>query len=343
MSKWVLIGDLHFGERGDSEKFNHQLIKMLEWVCSKFKGKVDGVIQVGDWFHSRSKVKLNTLNHGIDGAKLLGDTFGKDNVFVLKGNHDLMLLDRLDVSSLSAIESYVTVVNDIESLGNMMLVPWIVDGAMWDKVVNESTEYDYCIGHFELNGFKVNDAYTMEHGFSPKGLKKFDHVFSGHYHSFQTKDNITYIGTPIPITQNESNESHGVFVFDSEEGETEFFEYDKVKVVSIPHSELWTLEGLDPENTSVRIEFPDDLEDELLIGEVQEWLEERNFTDTKIKYRGSKAKQLIEGVDEDDVSEVENIDQVVIKYITSASSVKGIDNKILEKYYRKAIETGDVK
>lgn len=340
MAKYIVIGDLHFGERGDSQKFNIQLLEMIDWVC-EFKD-VDGVIQVGDWFHHRTKIKLDTLNYGINGAMALMDRFGKENVHVLVGNHDLHHLERLDVTSLSAIKEYVNVISSITPLeGNCLLVPWIVDGEMWDELVARSSDYDYCFGHFELNGFKVNDFYTMEHGFSPKGLKRFSQVFSGHYHSYQKKDNITYLGTPIPITQNESNESHGVFIFDTDSGDIDFHEYDKVKVVSISYKDIESIKDLDPYNTSVRIEFPDDLEDETAITDAQEWLQENNFTDCKIKYRGSKVKALLEGVDEDSITEVENIDQVVLKYISSASTVSGIDNSRLEKYYRKSIELGD--
>jgi len=337
MAKYIVVGDLHFGERGDSQKLSGQLIELLDWVC-EFKD-VDGVIQLGDWFHHRTKLKLDTLNYGIDGAILLMERFGKENVHVLIGNHDAHYHDTLEITSLSAIRPYVNVIDSPTPLnGNCLLVPWITDGQMWDEVVSMSDDFDHCFGHFELNSFKVNEAYTMEHGYSPKGLKKFKTVLSGHYHSYQKKDNIVYLGTPIPITQNESNESHGVFVFDTETGDLEFHEYDKVKVVSIPYTEIESLDGLDPENTSIRIEFPDDLEDETLISDVQEWLSEHHFTDTKIKYRGSKVKELLDGVDEDDITEVENIDEVVLKYITSATTVNGIDNQRLEKYYRLAIQ-----
>lgn len=249
----------------------------------------------------------------------------------------MFYLNRLDVSSLAAIDPFVTVVSEITELGDSLLVPWITDGEMWDDLVNRSHDYRYCLGHFELNGFKVNDAYTMEHGYSPNGLKKFDSVISGHYHSPQVKDNVLYAGTPLPITNNEANEDHGVYVLDTETGEIEFDVYDRVRVVSIDYRDIEQLEGLDPENSSVRIEFPDDLEDETVINEVMETLKEKNFSDLKMKYKGSKAKQLIEQ-DVGDVEEVENIDEVVMKYLSSASKVEGIDNQILFDLYKEAKE-----
>lgn len=336
--KFLLIGDTHYGAKGNSQKFNRQLNEFMRWCSEEFTGKVDKVVQLGDWFDNRSKVQVDTLNFAIKGAKILKSTFGKENVITLTGNHDLYYLDRLDVSSLEALSEHITVINEITPMDNCLLVPWIISGEMWDRVVDESENYDYCFAHFELNGFKVNDAYTMEHGYSPKGLKKFDTVVSGHYHSPQVKDNIMYAGTPLPITNNEANEDHGVYILDTETGDIEFYVYDKVKVLSIPYTEIDSIKDLDPENTSVRIEFPDDIEDETLVETLLNQLKEMNFSDAKVKYRGSKAKKLIEQ-DIGNVSEVENIDEVVIKYLSEATPVDGIDNDLLKSLYLTAMET----
>ena len=336
--KILVIGDTHFGEKNSSEKFNKHLVELFDWLATddKFKN-IDKVIHMGDYFHNRNSINVQTLQYGISGAKTLCNRFGKENIMVLTGNHDIYFKDRLDTHSLSAIEPYVTVINETTFMDDCLLTPWIIDNEQWDNLIADSKGYDYVFGHFEFNGFKMNDAYVMEHGNSHKELRNAKMVLSGHFHSPQTIDNVVYVGTPIANTMSEANEPHGVHILDTKTGELEFVEYDKVKVISVNYTEIDKLEGLDPTRTSVRIDFPDDLADETLITEVQEYLAERNFEEVKIKYKGNKAKEIIESFVEN-IEEVENIDLVVKTFIKDSIEIDGVDKKTLLKYYDKAIE-----
>lgn len=340
--KVLLIGDLHYGERGNSEKFNQHIDTFLKWAITLAEDNdATTCVQLGDWFHHRNKLQVQTMNYGISGAKTLGDAFGKDNVYVLVGNHDMPYLERLDVSSLACLDSYVTVIDEPTTiLGDCLATPWIASGEQWDHIVNESDNHRYLFAHLELNGFMVNDKYEMEHGFSHKELKGYEAVITGHYHSQQIKDNVLYVGTPYPITMNEANEPHGVFILDTETGDLEFFEYEGVTVVSIPYTDLDKIDQYDPQTTSIRVEFPDDLDDESLIEDAKKLLLEKNFEEVKIKYRGAKAKQLIEA-DVSDVEHVENIDAAVLGFIENSSEVEGVDKDILKMLYTEAVSRGD--
>lgn len=341
--KKILIGDIHFGERSNSEEFNSQILEMLEFACEYAeKNNIEECVQFGDYYHHRHQLNVSTLNYGILGAKILNKQFGKDKLWVLAGNHCIYHKDRLDVSSLEAISPYVTVVDQPTSIGNVYMTPWIIDDVMWDQVVNAGKKHDYLFAHLELNGFKMNDAYVMEHGASHKELRDYDMVFTGHYHSIQEKDNILYLGTPYPITMNEANEPHGFWVFDDETGDVEFVEYDGIKVVSINYTDIEDVEDYDPRHTTVRVEFPDDLDDESLIDEVSEYLREKNFFEVKTKFTGNKVKELMEA-DVGEVEEVENIDLVVKTFIGSSYEVEGVDKSTLLKYYDRAIEMGEEK
>lgn len=333
-----IIGDTHFGDRGDSEKHNQQLIDMLEWYVEEFKDKVDIVIQVGDWFHNRSKIQTPTLEYAIKGAKILSDGFGRDNVFMLIGNHDLYHKNRLDVTSLRVIDPYVTIISENTRIDDLMLAPWIVTNDQWNEVVEESKNAKYLFAHLELSGFLMNDHYMMENGFSHKELRDYERVFTGHYHSYQEKDNIVYVGTPIPMSMNEANRDMGVWLLDTDTGDYAMVVYDRVKVVSIPYDDFEShLDKLDPSNTSIRIEFPDDLDDETLITEASTRLEEMNFSDVKIKYKGNKAKKLLD-MEVDDIEEVENIDMRVKTFINDSHEVESINKELLNEIYDEAID-----
>ena len=340
MAKWLVIGDLHFGEKNDSDEFNNDVLDFLGYASDYAMGKgVTKCCQVGDYYHQRHKINVSTLNYGIVGASILMESFGKENVYVLAGNHCLYYRDRLDMSSLAAIAPYVTVIDKPTSVSSILMTPWIVDAEQWDGIVNAAASHRFLFAHLELKGFKMNENYVMEHGHSHKELRDYEKVITGHYHTFQEKENIIYTGTPYPISMNEANQDHYFFIFDDDSGELEKVVYDEIKVVSIPYDQIEQLEGLDPTKTTVRIEFPDDLEDESLITEVQGILSDMKFSEVKIKYRGEKAKQIAEA-DVGEIEEVDNIDELVLNVIKGSTDIEGIDKAILESIYRESIQRG---
>jgi len=73
-----------------------------------------------------------------------------------------------------------------------------------------------CMGHLELQGFKVNDYVVMDHGFDISPFKKFKKVFSGHFHTRSTQDNISYLGNPYEIYWNDCADTRGFHLFDTE-------------------------------------------------------------------------------------------------------------------------------
>lgn len=340
MALVCLIGDLHYGEKGDSEKHNLQTNECLEWAVQEAKDRdCDTVVQFGDWFHNRNKVNVNTMNYGIDGAKILNNGFRK--AYTLVSNHDIYHRDRLDVNSMEILRPYINVIDkptELPEYPSVIMWPWVTTGEKWDEYLNASKGYRFLFAHLELNTFLMNDHYEMEHGYSPKELRDFEHVYTGHYHSPQNKNNITYLGIPFGVTMSEANRELGIYFLDTESGELEFVEYTNVQVISIPYERLTeVIDNYDPENTSIRVEFPDDLEDETEISRVQTLLEEMNFSEHKIQYTDKKTKELLD-VDVGEVEEVENIDNVVKTFIGSATTVEGIKKEKLSKFYDQAAQ-----
>ena len=334
--KLLLIGDLHFGEKGNSRKHNQQTLDLIDWCIENYRGHVDAVIQEGDYFHDRTKVQLETLEAGILGAKKLSTAFGKENVYVLAGNHDIFYLNRLDTTSLRAIEPYATLIAEPTVLEDdkTVLTPWIVDEDHWKDVCDAAEQYEYVIGHFELNGFDMGGGYVMEHGYSPKALKQYTRVISGHYHSPQQKGNVTYTGIPFPVTMSEANKEMGVWLFDTEANTLEMVQYDKVKVFTLTYEQYKSGDYELDENTTIRVEVPDDISDDDLKALESDF--EESASEFKIKYEGNKAKELVEA--DIQVTEVENIDDSVLNSFDQVNyKSDDIDPALLKKLYGKAM------
>ena len=335
--KVLIIGDLHLGIKNDSRKHNQQILDFIDYVCQEHSD-VDKVVQLGDWFDNRTKISLNTLDMGIQAAKKLSKAFGGENVDTILGNHDIFHKDTLRPFSPVVIEPYINVIDEPTTVGDMFLVPWIITEDDWKTCVAGAKDHKYLMAHLELNGFLMNANYAMEGGQSPKELRDYGTVFTGHFHGYQKQGNIIYTGTPIPMSQNEANRDMGYMTLDTETGEHEFHVYNKVQVLSISYDKLEeTLETVDPENTSIRVEFPDDLKDETIITDVVDTLNEMNFSDVKTKYTGNKASKLLEA-EVDTMEEVENIDSVVLNFIDQSTEVEGIDPSLLKSIYNEARE-----
>lgn len=339
--KYLVIGDLHFGENSSCEKFNQEVINLINHTIEYAKeNSIEKVIQLGDWFHTRNTINVSTLSYGIQGAQLLNQAFGRDNVYVLVGNHDMYYKNSLEVTSLESIKHLVTVVDEMTTVDNMLLTPWIVDDSHWDAVVNGSKDHDYLFAHLELKDFKMNAEYVMEHGASPRELREYKKVITGHYHTYQEKDNIVYTGIPFPVSMTEANQDHYFFVFDSETGELEKIAYDRIKVASIPFDQvdqyLEENKDVDPSLMSIRVEFPDDLEDEMLISEIQERLNDLGIDRVRIQYKGNKAKEIVE-MSTGDLEAVDNIDELVLDVIKNGTEVSGVDLDLLTELYKTAM------
>ena len=72
------------------------------------------------------------------------------------------------------------------------------------------------MGHLELNGFRAHRGHVMEEGMACDVFKKFDKVFSGHYHTRSDNGTIFYLGNPYEMYWNDVNDPRGFTIFDTE-------------------------------------------------------------------------------------------------------------------------------
>ncbi len=318
MSKVILTGDWHFGRDNDSPKHNQYLIDFIEFMVDYAKSNgISHIYQLGDYFDNRSKVSVETLNYAIDGAHRVhksGIPFS-----VLTGNHDMFYKNRLDVSSTRCLGQYANLIaDDVVQIINgkrILVSPWVCDGEQWDALIEKSEDCDYVFGHFEFKNFMMNENYVMEHGLSHRELRHCKRVITGHYHKRQIKDNVIYVGSPFPFDYNDANDlERGFLVLDLETDEIEWVDWMKVKIFSLSYEDFieFNDEGLIDEHTSVRINLPDDATDEL-IDDASKVVAQLETTNSKINYKGNKAKELIESTV--DVEAVDDIDESIVASI----------------------------
>lgn len=254
-SKVAIFSDLHLGLYGNSEQWHEIALKWADWIVTELtKKKIKDILFLGDFFHNRSEISVQTIHVA---SKIL-EKFEDFNMIMIVGNHDAYYKNRSDIHSLSLLNAHknITIVDTnlvIDEFDKRLLfVPW--NGEIPDE------KFDYIFGHFEIMNFKMNNYKVCDHGMSAMDFlaSKTDTVFSGHFHTrYSKKYNegcIHYIGNTFPHDFNDYGNIKGYHTLDIEDGSLEFFENTvSPKFVKIFASKIKDYKKVDFENNVVKL------------------------------------------------------------------------------------------
>ena len=229
--KVALITDQHFGARNDSLHFLDFYEKFYDLFFLELDDKgIDHVLILGDTFDRRKYVNFYSLQRA---KKMFFDRLKTRDikVYMLVGNHDTYYKNTNEVNSpelmLSEYDN-VTIINDPQTIVvgevKICMMPWICS-ENYESSMNElkNTEATICMGHFEIQGFQMYRGAPAEEGLDPGLFKKFDSVFSGHYHHKSSNRNIHYLGNPYELTWQDYDDPRGFHIFDLNSHELEFY------------------------------------------------------------------------------------------------------------------------
>ena len=223
--KIAIITDQHFGCRKNSKLFHDYFLRFYEDVFfpTLEKEGITTIVDMGDTFDSRK---------GIDFCAL---TWAKENYYnrlqkmgieihSIVGNHTAYYKNTNDINAINLLlREYAnvkiyseTTPIEIDNL-SILLVPWInPENEKKTMAMIEQSKSPVVMGHLELHGFKVNDYVVMEHGTNTDPFAKFDRVYSGHFHTRSSQNNIHYLGSPYEMYWNDWNDTRGFHLFDTE-------------------------------------------------------------------------------------------------------------------------------
>lgn len=230
--KIAILGDTHFGVRGDSIKFHDYYRKFYENEFFPYleKNNITNIYQLGDLFDRRKYINFNTLalakDYFFDRIALL-----ELKLFTLLGNHDIFWKESLEVNStglvLGEYKEHITLIDtptkiEIDNT-TIDMIPWICKENQQEvfEYIDQSKS-DLCFGHFEIAGFPMYKGMVGNHGLSHEMFAKYERVLSGHYHTRSKQENIEYVGTPYEMTWQDYNDPRGFSIFDTETRELEF-------------------------------------------------------------------------------------------------------------------------
>lgn len=331
--KYILLTDIHFGNKGNSDEFNQQCLDFLDFVEQTTSNmNTNGAIFLGDWFHNRNAINVKTLKYGIEGIYKLG-VIGKGNSYMILGNHDLYYRDRRDVSSIIIPEGDigVEVIEEPIMIDNMLLCPWLVENENLSSLIKEyQPEYVFC--HSEIPSFSFNKTLKKEGEYNPIDYDGPKRICCGHFHLRQEKNNITYIGNCFSHDFSDVNDWHnkGFAILDTDNNEIEYYEWKNAPKYCISKiSDLASIEF----GSNMYIKLINDanlkpLELNQLIESLEQLPEIKDCT----AYPNELA-MVKEIIKEAKLENIENIDNLIIELLFNLN-IENISSQDLVNLYR---------
>ena len=234
--KIAVIGDTHFGARGDSPLFLNHFLKFFEEQFFPYlkENNIRTVIHLGDLFDRRKYINFNTLSTVRD--KFFQRLHDEGiHLHITIGNHDTYYKNTNNLNSIKEIleDRYLNVsIYEKPSViylngYNFGIVPWITkENEEEIQKFIQTTKCKMIGGHFEIVGFQVINGVYHTTGFKVSEFNRFERVLSGHFHIKQSMGNIHYLGTAYQMNFADVYSKKGFHVFDTESNTLEFIEND---------------------------------------------------------------------------------------------------------------------
>jgi DNA repair exonuclease SbcCD nuclease subunit len=226
--KIAILNDTHWGARNDNAAFAEYFIKFYREIFFPYlrENDIKTVFHLGDLADRRKYINFVT-------AKNLEENFIKvckdDGIelHMIVGNHDTFYKNTNEVNTLRQLYGESSYENmhlywnkpvELDMDGcKIMLSPWICqDNYQASMDAFKNTKAEILMGHFEIAGYEMMRGQLCDHGMDRNIFKKFDAVYSGHFHHPSTHGNISYLGAQYEMTWTDYDQKRGFSVFDTQ-------------------------------------------------------------------------------------------------------------------------------
>lgn len=228
--KLAIITDTHFGARNDNQNFSDYFYKFYDelFFPTLVERGITTCIHMGDVMDRRKYVSYKTAT---DFRQKFINRFKELNIdlHIIIGNHDTYYKNTSEVNSMHELvgNAGFKIYTDPEVVEfdelPILFIPWI-NANNYDKSIRalKQSKADTLMGHLEVNGFAMNaNAMVCDGGWDKDSFKRFETVFSGHFHHKSDDGQIYYLGTPYEIYWNDCDDPKGFHIFDTSNKELE--------------------------------------------------------------------------------------------------------------------------
>ena len=224
--KIAILNDTHLGIRNSSDIFLDNAAKFYTKTFFPYllSNGIKQILHLGDYYDNRKAINIKALNHNrkyfLEPMKGMGIRMD-----IIPGNHDTYFKDTNTPNSLKELLGFF--INEVAIIEKpkvmqydslkMALVPWMAKDN-WDESINfiRNCTADMLSGHFDIIGFDMMRGIKSDHGLAADIFSRFDMVFSGHYHTKSSQNNIHYLGSQMEFYWNDCNDKKYFHVLDTE-------------------------------------------------------------------------------------------------------------------------------
>ena len=228
--KIALITDTHFGARNDNVAFLDYFEKFYEneFFPTLLERGIDTIIHLGDIVDRRKYISYVTLRRMKD---MFIDKCNEHNIklHVIIGNHDVPYKNTNDVNSMRELfdgshVNYYDTPETVDFDGHPILImPWINNENYAHALsVMDETPAQVMMSHLEVNGAMMDRGNRNEHGMDVNLFRKFETVYSGHFHHKNKVGNVQYLGCPYEMTWIDYQDPKGFHIYDTDTRDIEF-------------------------------------------------------------------------------------------------------------------------
>ena len=222
--KIALLNDTHCGVRNNNQMFAEYQGRFYSNIFFPYldKHKIKTIIHLGDYFDRRRDVNFYSLHKNYDHfvKPLIDRNITMD---LIVGNHDIYFKNTNELNSPDYLLDFDNInvykdpiVKNYDGL-DICLVPWI-NTENYDDVEEflSICKSDIVMCHGEISGAQVSPGHFQGGGTSPALFKRFEQVYSGHYHHKSILGNIKFLGSQMEFTWNDFGDAKHFHILDTE-------------------------------------------------------------------------------------------------------------------------------
>jgi len=220
----ALINDTHCGIRNNNQMFADYQGRFYNDIFFPYidKHNIKTIIHLGDYFDRRRDVNFYSLHKNYEHfvKPLIDRNITMD---LIVGNHDIYFKNTNELNSPDYLLDFDNInvysdpiVKNYDGL-DICLVPWI-NTENYDDVEEflGICSADIIMCHGEITGALVNPGNFQGGGTSPALFKRFEQVYSGHYHHKSILGNIKFLGSQMEFTWNDFGDEKHFHILDTE-------------------------------------------------------------------------------------------------------------------------------
>jgi hypothetical protein len=205
--RYLFVGDIHAVPEELEDCAN--LRKLVEFIT--FAEQVDVVVLLGDNYHTHNVIRAEVMNFYREWFKHWRKTY-QAKMLSLVGNHDFAG-EGQQIHSMQIHEDQIKVIAEPEAFAGVLYMPYFSDREKFVEVANRFPTAQTLVCHQTFIGSRYENGLPALDGIDVKRIPQ-KNIISGHLHTPQSFDNVTYIGAPRWRTLSDANVSRSLWVYD---------------------------------------------------------------------------------------------------------------------------------